>query len=314
MPIWPPPCAMKCRTLWRATTTKARRGKIGFSGSLDPRARSRARQTGGPRAICKTVSPISSSMSFRIPIRCRPRSCCCSPRTTRGNRTGCRSRPKPGKLFVVGDPKQSVYKFRRATVLYRSIRDTLVSRGVGALASRQLPRRAPIQHFVNTAFHSEMPATRRPGKPTYPPLIRQHAAHRGQPNVIALPVPRPYSSQRVSKISIDRSCRTLSWHSSSGWSARAAGRCAIRKIHQLLPVAERYRHSLPPPHPMAATSRAITSGRWRIAGPAPPGGFEIVSQPRGSGNSARRAHRHRMAGRRAIAFATLKGSLFALTG
>ncbi len=40
--------------------------------------------------------------------------------------------PKPGKLFVVGDPKQSVYKFRRAdVVLYREIRD-----GAGAARRR----------------------------------------------------------------------------------------------------------------------------------------------------------------------------------
>ncbi|HEV8037602.1 MAG TPA: UvrD-helicase domain-containing protein [Bryobacteraceae bacterium] len=113
--------------------------------------------------------------------------------------------PKPGKLFVVGDPKQSVYKFRRAdVVLYRSIRDALVARGVGALQlTTSFRALEPIQHCVNNAFHSEMQDDGQSGQAAYSPLLGNTPPIDGQPNVIALPVPRPYGTQRVSKISID---------------------------------------------------------------------------------------------------------------
>ncbi|WP_437288216.1 UvrD-helicase domain-containing protein [Sorangium sp. So ce406] len=108
-----------------------------------------------------------------------------------------RARPVPGKLFVVGDPKQSIYRFRRAEVaLYEATKARLVACGASVLYLSTSFRSAPsIQEAVNAAFAPLMQGGEGDGAASqarYVALERFRDDPVGQPTVIALPVPRPY--------------------------------------------------------------------------------------------------------------------------
>ncbi len=104
---------------------------------------------------------------------------------------------RPGALFIVGDPKQSIYRFRRADVgAYRRIADSLTSSGATAVTLQTSFRSVPaIQHFVNTAFDVEMDGDEASLQADYVPLLRHRDDTPEQPAIVALPIPRPYGRQ-----------------------------------------------------------------------------------------------------------------------
>jgi ATP-dependent exoDNAse (exonuclease V) beta subunit len=99
--------------------------------------------------------------------------------------------PARGKLFVVGDPKQAIYRFRRADLdAYFEHRAALVEAGAEILHLTTSFRAEPsIQAAVNRAFGGEIGAH---ALREYVPLAPHRAPRTDRPSVIVLPVPRPY--------------------------------------------------------------------------------------------------------------------------
>src|SRR6185369_16433660 len=103
-------------------------------------------------------------------------------------------RPVPGKLFIVGDPKQSIYSFRRADVaLYQRVKEQLIKAGAELLyLSKSFRSLGEIQSAVNAAFAPAMGE----GSETQAKYVALEEGRSkvttDQPALVVLPVPRPY--------------------------------------------------------------------------------------------------------------------------
>jgi ATP-dependent exoDNAse (exonuclease V) beta subunit len=164
-----------------------------------------------------------------------------------------RVRPVPGKLFIVGDPKQSIYRFRRADVsLYEDVKRQVTEAG-GELVELTVSFRAvpEIQEAVNAAFAPVM-GEQASSQARYVPLARFRSALDTQPAIVALPVPQPYGSYgKVVKWKIDESlpdatAAFVDWLvRSSGWTVtereRPDDRVPIQARHVCL-LFRRFRH------------------------------------------------------------------------
>ncbi len=116
-------------------------------------------------------------------------------------------RPVPGKLFIVGDPKQSIYRFRRADVgIYRSVYEMLNAAGAKPVTLRTSFRARPnIQRTINASFEPVMTGDVDSCQANYVSLEPFRPDSTEQPSVVVLPVPKPYGKQRIANTSVEKS-------------------------------------------------------------------------------------------------------------
>ena len=157
--------------------------------------------------------------------------------------------PRPGSLFIVGDPKQSIYRFRRADIgTYEQVCDWLQRHGAERAYLQTSFRATPrIQRLVNAAFAPLMQRDPVALQPDYVALAPSRDDHPGQPAVVVVPVPRPYGARNVTRAAVEASLPEavggwLHWlFNASGWTIpekrRDTGvvtRVAIRPRHVCL--------------------------------------------------------------------------------
>jgi ATP-dependent exoDNAse (exonuclease V) beta subunit len=98
---------------------------------------------------------------------------------------------RPGSLFLVGDPKQAIYRFRGADVAsYVAARDRLTATDADArvVIGQNFRSLGPILEWVNKRFESPLKAS---GQPGFEPLFTTSVAPDGHTAVATLPIEVP---------------------------------------------------------------------------------------------------------------------------
>jgi ATP-dependent helicase/nuclease subunit A len=140
-------------------------------------------------------------------------------------------RPVPGKLFLVADPKQSIYRFRRADIgLYCEIRDMLTVGGAQLVKLRTSFRSDPsIQNLVNATFAVVMDGDPVRLQAEYVPLAPYRSHQRDQPSIVVLSVPQPFGKTgKITETAIrnslpDATAAFVEWLLGSGWTVTGRG-------------------------------------------------------------------------------------------
>jgi len=110
---------------------------------------------------------------------------------------------EPGKLFLVGDPKQSIYRFRRADIeTYEKAKERLISRGTQVNIVQNFRTVPSILSWVNRIFSILIqPSEEGIFQPSYVPLVphpERKEVIKGQSAVLLLAPPPDFNPREAS--------------------------------------------------------------------------------------------------------------------
>ena len=105
---------------------------------------------------------------------------------------------QPGKLFLVGDPQQSIYRFRRADLeVYTQVRTLVAQHGKILTLGSNFRTRAPVLTWMNETFAPAFAETTG-DQPHYQPLAATRPETTGR-ELIAVPIPTELLSVRPTR-------------------------------------------------------------------------------------------------------------------
>jgi ATP-dependent helicase/nuclease subunit A len=117
-----------------------------------------------------------------------------------------RLEPVPGSLFVVGDPKQSIYRFRRADIqTYDTVSEILQKSGGDVLRLSTNFRSTPeLCRWVNAVFAGVFPAERTPSQARHVALEPFREPEGGEAPVFRIETPSRNRSSEVAQADAER--------------------------------------------------------------------------------------------------------------
>lgn len=108
-----------------------------------------------------------------------------------------RARPRPGAFFAVGDPKQSIYRFRRADIstYMRVARIVEESGGLIVRLSKSFRASGALVSWVNGVFRGQFPDDASEIAPAYVELISAGGARKDAAAVKVIRIPEEYGDK-----------------------------------------------------------------------------------------------------------------------
>jgi len=122
-------------------------------------------------------------------------------------------KPRPGALFVVGDPKQSIYRFRRADIqLYEFVKERFRVFGDVVELTSNFRSRPPIGDLVNDVFDDPglFPAEATPQQARFEPLRTRPGATPAPAEGVFWYAVRPARDQNA-EVAADDAARLATW-------------------------------------------------------------------------------------------------------